>query len=178
MKHLSKSSARSVLFAGLAVAFLVACGISVSFDMNQDVVVDAVGNNVSTVKSFDLAKVQAVQDNKSKLDKIALDSITLSVTAVGAANKATTLTGTVKVRADGAPPDGSQDILVGTVTGLSIKVGTTLTIQGNSAIDTFLTNTVKGSGKFGVSVSGATDGEAHGTIHAVIHATLTANTGL
>ncbi len=165
--------------AGL-FALLAACVVDLAFDMNQDFQVDEApgATSINTVQSFDLGSVQAVQDHKGDVQSFSLQAIDVTVTALGTGNKAHTLTGSLALRPDGAPSDGSKDVKVGDVTNFSLAQGSSYHLAGNSTLDNFIFTTFKGSGKFSVVVAGSTDGEAHGTLHAVIHATLGYGAGL
>jgi hypothetical protein len=163
------SSARLALL-GLGLATVAACVVNISFDMPQDVQLDATGTTVNGVFAFDLGTIQVVQQHKADVQTLSLNSVDATVTAIGSANKATSVTGKLALRPDGGAADGSQDIKVGDVTNLAITQGATFHLPGNTALDSFMLSTIKGSGKFSVVISGiTTGGEAHLTLHVVPH---------
>ena len=156
----------------LGAAVLAACVVSVDFSMDKDLAVDAPATSVSQTVPVDLGQYKEVQDHKGNVDHLNFNSADISVTAIGAGNKATTVTGKVAVRGPGFAADGSQDILVGQLNGFAIASGAKVHLPGNAALDKFLMDTLKGNGQFSAGVSGATDGEAHFTLHAKINANL------
>ncbi len=161
---------------GLACAgllLLAACALTIAFDMPQDLQVDATSTAVNSTFAFDLASTQAVQDHKADVTSLSLKSVDATITTLAATNRATSVTGTLALRADGAPANGSQDIHVGTLTSFAVTQGATFHFDGNAQLDAFMLSTIKGSGKFSVIVAGTTaGGEAHMTIHAILHASL------
>ena len=91
---------------------------------------------------------------------------------LGTANGAHTLNGKMSLRASTAPADGSQDVLVGQVTNLSVAAGQGFHLAGSAAVDDFLMQQLQGPGTFYVVISGSADGEPHLTLRAILHANL------
>jgi hypothetical protein len=158
----------------LGAAGLAACVVSVDFSMNKDLVVDTAGGvtSVAQVVPVDLTSYKEIQDHKGNVDHLNFNSADLTITEVRAGNRSTKVSGKVALRASGAAADGSQDVQVTQLTNFVIAQGSKLHVQGNSTLDKFLMDTLKGDGKFSVVVSGTTDGEAHFTLNAKVNASL------
>ena len=153
-----------------AIAAIAACAVNLSFDMAKDLAVEAAGTSLATTVPVDLSQYSEVQSHKGNVQDLSLQSIDATVTTVEAANHATSLSGAVTLRPDGAPADGSQDIAVGSVQGLAISPGATFHLPGNPQVDAFLLQALKGTGKFSLVVAGSTaGGEAHLQLHVVMH---------
>jgi hypothetical protein len=176
MRSLRSTRPSGLTRLALAVAGLLglaACVVNLQFDVVQDLVVDATGSSISTVVPVDLTQYKEVQDHKGNVQSFSLDSVDVKITAVGAANKATSITGALAVRAQNAPADGSQDVLVGQLNNFAVSPNATFHLPSNPALDLFLFNQIKGAGQFSVVVSGSTaGGEAHLTLNAKLHANL------
>lgn len=153
---------------GLAVlGFAAACTLSISFDQNQDLVVNATGTALETVQAFDLSTQPEVVKYRGNVKSFSFNKATLTLSAVDAANTWTAVTGSVALRPFDAT-DASQDVAVGNLTGFAITANNAVTLVGNAALDTFVMNTLKGSMKFKLVVKGNAVGGTVGkfTIHA------------
>src|SRR5437762_8513389 len=109
---------RNVFGATLLFA-VVACAVDIAFDMNKDFAVDATTNAVNTVVAVDLAQYKEVQDHKSNVQNLQLQSVDAKVTVVGTNNHATSVSGTMSLRPMSAT-DASHDVAVGTLTNVAI----------------------------------------------------------
>ena len=100
------------------------------------------------------------------MNGISLEKVLVSVASINTGNASTQLTsGSVLLRADGAPADGSQDVKVGTVSALVFHDylvssagggGKTfsLSLDNAQALNKFLMDkVVRGSGKFSAVVN-------------------------
>jgi hypothetical protein len=160
---------------GLGAAFLIAvaaCTFDVAFDMAKGFAAAATGTSLNTNQTVDLGQYREVQDHKGSVTHLQLQSVDATVTSVAQANKATKVSGKLTLRAPNAPTDGSQDVLVGQLTNQPITQGATFHLPGNSALDDFLLQQLKGSGTFNAVISVVSDGETHVTIHAILHANM------
>ena len=157
----------------LGLLAFAGCEVNLPFDIPKDFPIDAMGMSLTTTQAVDLSTIKEVQDHKAAVQHLSLDSADVSVTAIGAMNMATSLTGQLALRAASAPADGSQDVQVGQLSNVPISIGSKVHLPGSPALDAFLLAQVKGSGMFSIVVNGMTaGGPAHLTLHAVLHASL------
>src|SRR5712691_12140346 len=100
------SSVLRTLAASAGLLAVAACVANISFDITKDAAVDAPGTSLATTIPVDLSQSKEIQDHKSNVQGLSFDSMDLTVTAVGATNHATSVDGTISLRAAGAPADG------------------------------------------------------------------------
>jgi hypothetical protein len=142
----------------LAAVALAACGGTVDFDVSRSFEVDATTTSWSGAMPVDLAAdAPAAWKQRKHIDSIQVVSADAAITVEAAGNAANLGSGTASFRPDGGPADGSQDVLVGTWSDIPIAVGSSIALTPSAELDTFLTNVLKGSGKFSVVASGTTD---------------------
>ena len=171
-------SARRFASAG-ALLGVAACTVNLGFDITKDAVVLAPGTTVATTLPIDLANSKEVQEHNSNVESLSLESLDLTVTAVESDNHATSVTGSVALRAADAPADGSRDVAVGTIDALPITVGSHVHIPGSSKLDQFLYQELQGTGQFSAVIAGTTQGgPTHATIRVAMHASLAYGVGL
>lgn len=160
------------LLLGLAACCaLAACVVSLSFDFDQaGVNVVFSGTSVNTSVPIDLSTQPDIQAHKANVQSISLNSADLTVTAVGAGNNATAISGTLALRPDGAT-DASHDVSVGTITNYAISTTTApYHLVGSPALDAFILATIKGSGKATALISGtSTGGSGNFTLDLKLH---------
>lgn len=169
----------------LCAGVLASCGggilpnINFSFDTPRDVQLDATGTTVNGVFPFDLSSNATVQQYKTHVQALSLNSLDITITdtttpgSSGGTNAASSITGTVALRPSTAT-DASKDVQVGSLTSFALTKGATKTLPGSPALDAFVLSTLQGNGQFGVAVSGTTTpGAAHLLVHLVPHLTLT-----
>lgn len=168
----------------LAAAALAGCGagltdINFPFSAPRDVQLDATGTSVSGVYAFDLSSNATVQQYKSNVKALSLDSLDITITDTttpgsgGGTNAANSLTGTVALR-PAAATNSAGDVQVGSLTNFALTKGATTTLTGSAALNAFVLSTLQGSGQFSVVIAGSTTpGAAHLQVHLVPHLTLT-----
>jgi hypothetical protein len=154
-----------------AAASLSGCEASIDWSFVKDLLVDTTQTSITTSVPVDLTQYSEVQQHKTNVTHFNLTNAVITVKNIGAANKATKVTGTVVLHPTGAV-DASQDVTVGSLNNYPIGATSTLTLPGNAKLDTFLTNQIKGPGKFDVLITGTTDGEAHFTLGARLNVNL------
>jgi hypothetical protein len=98
------------------------------------------------------------------VDAVSVDDVTATVRSVGAGHEAPSVTLAIAFRADGAPADGSQDLPVGTISDLPFVAGRSATLHGSAAIDDFLLQALKGSGRFTVVVTATLAGVSNASL--------------
>ncbi|MFL5363444.1 MAG: hypothetical protein ACJ78W_00545 [Myxococcales bacterium] len=165
--------------AVLGLVSLAACSVNLAFDIAKDAEVVSTQGSVATAIPVDLSESKEVQEHKGNIEALSLDSVDLTVTAVESDNSATSVTGSLALRAADAPADGSQDVVVGAIDALPISVGAKVHIPGNPDLDKFLFDQLQGAGEFSAVVAGTTKGgPTHATIHVAMHASLAYGIGL
>ena len=132
----------------LAAGAIVACTVNLSFTYPKNgTVVSFTGSAVNQAIPIDLSTQAEVQAHKANVQDLSLEYLDATVSSVGSGNNVTTINGTMKLRPDGGAADGSQDVMLGTLTNVSVTVGTKVHLVGNPAIDALVLSTIKGSGK-------------------------------
>jgi flagellar hook assembly protein FlgD len=143
-----------------AAAAVVACTVNLSFTYSKTgTVVAFTGASVNQALPIDLSTQKEVQDHKGNVEDLTLDSLVATVSAVNAGNNVTSISGKLTLRPDGAT-DGSQDVLVGTLTNFAITQNSSVTLQGSPALDALVLSTIKGSGKATAYVVGTATGSS------------------
>ena len=174
-----KSNSARRYAAVLGLAGLAACSVNLAFDITKDAVVDSPQSSIATVIPVDLSSSKEVQEHKGDVEALSLESVDLTVLSVEADNTATSVSGSLALRAVDAPSDGSQDVSVGTIDALPITVGAHVHIAGNPALDKFVFDQLQGSGQFAAVIAGTTQGgTTHATIRVAMHASLAYGLGL
>lgn len=176
----------------LPIALLLgvaACVINLNFDIPRTFTVDVAPIASGTLTQefpVDFSQQAEVQQHKGSIDSLSFESIDLTVTQTttpgptGGTNTLTSITGTISLRPDGGPADGSKDVLVGNLTNFPITVNSTAHLKGSPALDAFMLQAVKGTGKFAIELS-ATPGSgnaAHFVLQSTLHVGLGYNTGI
>jgi hypothetical protein len=163
---------------------LAGCVINLNFDIPRSFQIDVPVANGTFSQTFpvDFSQQAEIQQHKGSIDSLSFESLDLTVTQVNTSlgtNTLTALSGTVSLRPDGAT-DASMDVLVGTLTNFPITLNSTVNLKGSPALDAFLLQAVKGTGKFSIIVTGtpASGNQAHFVLLSTLHAGLGYNTGI
>ncbi len=174
----------SPLLGIVVAAALAGCGAGLTdvifpFSTPQDVQLDATGTSASGAYGFDLSSNATVQQYKSHVKALSLDSLDITITGTtttgssGGTNAANSITGTVALR-PAAATNSASDVQVGSLTNFAIVKGATTTLAGSPALNAFVLTTLQGSGQFSVVITGSTTpGAAHLQVHLLPHLTLT-----
>ena len=182
-----RNTRQLLLTAGL-VGITACLDVSFNVDSVADLAVDSAQASYNGTVDFDLSTNNDFQSHKSNVNGINLEKVTVSITSVNSAtNKSTRLiSGSIFLRAAGAPANGSQDVLVGDIGQplsfhdyLAASAGGggqtySLPITGATAANKFLMdNVVRGTGRFTAVVNVVTDDPAtHMVLHLDFHNSL------
>jgi hypothetical protein len=174
-----KSNSARRYAAVLGLAGLAACSVNLAFDITKDAVVASAGSSVATVIPVDISGSKEVQEHKGEIEALSLESVDLTVMSLEPDDAATSVTGSLALRAIDAPSDGSEDVVVGAIDALPITVGAKVHIAGSPALDKFVFDQLQGAGQFAAVIAGATEGgPMHATIRVAMHASLAYGLGL
>jgi hypothetical protein len=157
-RKLTRTLVGVALFGAVA-----ACTVSLSFSHTEVQEVVFTGAAVNQAVPVDLSTQSEVQAHKDSVQSITLDYLDATVTAIGSSNNVTVINGTMKLRPDGGATDGSQDVLVGSLTNVPIVLNENVHLTGTPALDALVLSTVRGSGKATVFVTGTATGPSSGT---------------
>jgi hypothetical protein len=150
--------------AASTLSLLSACTASIPIDVTRDVTLQAPAGSFDATQVIDLSTESALWSHRSDVDGVSIDEVTATVVSLGSAHTATSATLSLSFRPDGAPADGSQDLLVGSFGRLAFVPGTTVSLPGSAELDALLLSVVKGSGAFSAVAKGTVDGEADAVI--------------
>jgi len=153
------TSLRLALAAALLPA-LTACTAVVPLDLTRDLALESTGGAFTTQQVIDLSGEPAVWSRRESIDAVSIDELTATVRSTGAGHQAPSVSLVVAFRPDGAPPDGSQDLQVGTLADLPLVAGQSVTLRGTAALDALLLGALHGTGRFTAIVSGSVEGPA------------------
>jgi len=160
----------------LGLLALTACIVNLTFDMKKSLPLQtqpgatAVSQNVL----LDLSQYSEITDHKAQIRSLDLDYAEVTVGKINAANAATTISGTLKLR---RTLSGSPDVTVGTVD-LAIVNGTTKRLNGTPELDAFLLQQLHEQGTFYAVLDGTADGAADFILDVDLHASIAYDAGL
>ena len=141
-------------------AGLLGCASSDEFTLERRVVVDSrapSGTAVAGLETVDLSAVGDTWVNRGHLRDVAVHGVTVSVLTVDGDNTAGRASGSLALRPDGAPADGSADVSLGTFGEVRLVPGQTLTLPAPAAAGEALEQALAGSGRVALVVQGQAD---------------------
>ena len=168
-----------IVLAVALCAGLTACVVNLSFDMRRTLqAISGAGNAINQTVVVDLSQYAEVQQHKGNIESISLDSADAVITAVNKGGTTAHVNGTLSLRPDEAPADGSQDVLVGKLVDVPVKIGQTVHMAGSPQLDQLLLHALHGTGRFVAVVSGSSDAAIDCTIDVTVHASIGYDAGL
>lgn len=150
--------------AAAALPLLSACTAIIPIEVTRQLTLESPGGAFSAAKAVDFSAEASVWSHRDDVDAVSVDELTATVVSVGPAHQAEAVTLHLAFRPDGAPADGGQDLQVGALTSLPFVVGASVTLPGSAALDAFLLDALKGSGRFTAVASGVLAGPASAVI--------------
>lgn len=151
---------RRLALALAALPLLAACSVTLDLYIERSVHIQAPAGAFEKVQVVDPLSDQTVADHAAKIDHVSIDEVVVTVAAVNPGHLATTVDLSLRVRPEGAPVDGSGDLVLGTIADLPFVEGATARLPGSNALDELLLSAVKGGAQLTVVASGALDGAA------------------
>lgn len=152
------------LLAAVPVLALSACAATVPFDLEREVPLQCDAGTYETTEVVDLSSEPELWDRRDQIDALSVEKVRAEVVAVGAGNTAKAASLSVAFRPDGAPADGSGDVVLGAFESLPLTVGSSVELAGSPAVDRFLSEVLNGTGRFTAVVSSSVDGTADVTL--------------
>ncbi len=148
---------KSALVALAATLTLSACGGTVDFNIESDLVANAT-DSFSATDTYDLAaEAGSAWKQRSKIDSITVVFGEVEVTSVGPSNTAAAVSGEIWLLPEGATdPSAAGSVLVGEWTDAEVVVGNVLSLTPTAELNAFVKSAFKGSGKFSVYGAGTT----------------------
>lgn len=170
---------RRNLITLLALAPLAACVVNLSFNMDKQFELTSTqSGTVSQTQTVNLSDYTAITDHKGNIKSLDFESATITISSVNSGTTATKVSGTLSLRASGAATDGSQDVLVGTLTDFALTANNSVKLPGNAALDTFLLTQVQGAGSFSAILSGTVDGATNIVVDVNVSASVGYDSGV
>jgi hypothetical protein len=154
---------RSAAAAALPL-LLTACSVTLPVDVSSDLAFLAPSGAYQVSQQIDLSQQGELWSRHGQVDAVSVDEVVVSVLSVGGGQQATSLSVTLAFRPDGAPSDGSQDVLLPAIPSLSFTPGSRASVPGSAGLDALLLQALRGSGRFQVVASGALNGLADATV--------------
>lgn len=167
--------------ATLGLCTLAACVVNIAIDMQKTiaVVTDSTTTTINQTQAINLNDYPDYANHKGSIKSLDLDSADVTVATIDPSNKATKVSGSLKLRQSCADTNAANDVTVGTLTNFPITLNSTTKLPGTPQLDTFLMNQVNGAGTFCVIVSGTIDAApVNVTLNVTLHASLGYDTGL
>ncbi len=144
----------------LAVALgaaLSGCVATRDFTVTETIQVDSPGTAFAAVVPIDLTTTGAAWSERSHVKKLEIRSVEATIVSRDAGDQASTASGTLALRPQGAPADGSADVTVLSFTAQPIQPGATFSGSVPAAANQILESALKGDGQLQVSGAGTTD---------------------
>ena len=176
---MNRRTATRTTLATFALATLAACVVNLSFDMKKTVQVQtaAGATNYSQNVLVQLSDYKEIVDHKDNIKSFDLDSVDAKVSAIGANNHATKVSGKLVLRK--VLTDASADVDVGSFTDVNVSVGQGVNIKGTPALDAFLLQQLQTAGTFyAVITNGTVDGQADVTLDLTMHVSIGYDAGI
>lgn len=166
---------RAALALAAALA-LPACGGTVDFTLERDLEVNTAVDGGAILAPIDLAaEAGRAWSHRDKISDVSINGAEATITEVHAPpNTAAAVSGSVWLLPEGATAPGAGAVQVGSFTDEPVVVGTTLALQPSPALDAFVRDAFKGTGRFGVYAIGTGAGGAVVAVrlHVVLGASL------
>lgn len=156
---MSKLSSRvaSAIAALLTAAALTGCTGTAHFPLDRRVQVDDAASGVAGVSVVDLSASGDAWVNRRCLKGVTIRRATAFIATVDGGNAATRGSGTLALRPEGAPPDGSHDVVVGRFEDLPILTGLELQLTPSPEASAVVREALEGSGKLALVMRGETN---------------------
>jgi hypothetical protein len=138
---------------------LSACTMAVPFDVSSGVALQRAEGAWTVSEPFDLSTQGDLWSQRDKVDAVSVDELLVTVLSLGPDQRASVSTVTLTLRAEGAPADGSQDLVLPSFE-LAFIPGHTARVPGSPQLDAFLLAALHGSGHFTLVASGHLDSAA------------------
>src|SRR5438552_3864462 len=177
---MNRRTATRTIIVTLGLLTLAACVVNLSFDMKKTVQVqtNAGATNYSQNVLVQLSDYKEIVDHQKDIKSFDLDSVDATVTAIGANNHATKVSGTLVLRKLLTDPP-ANDIQVGSFTNVAVTVGQTVNIKGTPTLDAFLLDQLQHVGTFYAETpNGAVDGQADVTLELNLHVSIGYDAGI
>jgi len=149
---------RRLVLALPALALLAGCNLTLPFDVTRDVYVTGPAGEVSYVEQVDLSAEDDLWSERDKIQELVVDTAEVVVLSVGSGNAAEHALVSLALRPDGAPADGSADLVLLSGADLSVARGATASVAGSPELDAFLNEALTGAGRFALVAEVAMDG--------------------
>jgi hypothetical protein len=151
-----------------ALLFLLsACTVAVPFDVSSGVALQRAAGAWTVTEPFDLSREGDLWSQRGKVDAVSVEEVLVTVLSLGPEQQASVTRVTITLRAEGAPADGSQDLVLPPFE-LAFIPGQTSRIPGSAALDAFLLAVLHGNGRFSLSAGGTLDGAADAVVQFAI----------
>jgi hypothetical protein len=161
--HLSPDMRRSRLAAAAAL-LLAACSTTLPLHLATELAFLGPPGAFQVSAPLDLSADAGLWSRRAKVASVSVDEIRVTVVSVGALQQASWLALRLAVRAEGAPSDGSQDVLLPDLAGVPFVAGASTTVAGSPAVEALLLQVLQGTGRAQLHASGTLDGLVDATI--------------
>jgi len=179
---MNRNATRTALVT-IGLATLAACVVNLSFEMKKTLAVKsdaATPTSISVAQLVDLSQYKEITDHKNNIKSLDLDYAEATVTTINSGNRATKVSGSLKLRKTFLPATPPDDIKVGDLNNFPINVvGSTIRLNGNPALDAFLLQQLQTAGTFYAVIDGTVDvGPVDVILDVNMHASIGYDAGL
>jgi hypothetical protein len=168
---------RSQIAALTLPLLLTACSVTIPVDVSTDLAFQSPAGSFQFTQQMDLSLQGELWTQKNKVDSVSVDEVTVSVVSVATGHQASTLSLALAFRPDGAPGDGSQDVVLPSFNDVTFSAGGSKSVPGSAALDTLLLQALHGSGRFQVVTVGTLNGVANATLRVELKGSAVYSTG-
>ncbi len=153
---------------------VTACSVSIGFSIERELSLSGPAGAFSVVQQVDLSQEPDVWSRRDQIESITIDEVRAELVSVGAHNHARTATVSLRFRPDGAPSDGSADVVLA-LDDLAMMPGTTVRVEGSGspALQALIADALQGTGTFTLIAEGRVDGAVDATIRMNVDARVT-----
>jgi hypothetical protein len=168
---------RSHIAAVAIPLLLTACSVTIPVDVSTEVAFQGPAGSFQVAQPVDLSGQGELWSKRTQVDSISVDEVVVSVVALGAGHQASSVSLTLAFRPEGAPSDGSQDVVLPAITDLAFTVGASARVPGSARLEAVLHQALQGSGRFQVVTSGTLSGLASATMKVAVKGSAVYSTG-
>jgi hypothetical protein len=157
---LPRATAPGLLLALALAAAGTGCTRTTGFTVEREVFVDAARGQRSpavTVLPVDLTASGDAWINRQRLQGVSLGEVSAAIASVDWGNAASRASGTVALRPDGAPPDGSRDVTLASFDDAAVQAGSPLRVAAPPAAAALIGQALRSTGRFSLVVRTVAD---------------------
>lgn len=143
----------------LAAAVLASgCNLTIPLDVTEEYRLAAPAGRVAVAQAVDLAEQETLWSEREKVEGIEVTRVEVEVISVAGPSRASRVDLALRLRPEGAPPDGSADVPVATLAVAPVVAGQGAAAEApGNALGTAILSALRGTGRFTLVLDGEVD---------------------